>query len=153
MKSRLSLFGLIALVILAVPLIIFAQRTVSLPDSYANTGLVVKQGITTNGSATPVNVQTNNGNLYGLSAGTGAGALVVYINVFNAASANVTAGTTTQVMSFVLDGPHNQSSQVLIPLNPLGIPFSTAISVNCTTTLNGATGAATGCPFTAYSRH
>ena len=67
---------------------------------------------------------------------------VAYVQIFDKVSANVTVGTTAPdlVIGLAANGQiHAQFIQ--------GIPFVSGITIACTTTRNGATGAAVECLF------
>lgn len=129
-----------------------AQRVITNPSTYDAYGYTVTNSVTTTSSAAAVNIVTTKAMLYGLAVNTGTNSAVtaVWINVFNAATANVTPGTTAAFMSFELSSKVSQGSEQQYPIpfgSPLGVPFSTAISINCTTTRNGATAASSPCGF------
>lgn len=64
-----------------------------------------------------------------------------YLHLYNATTASVTPGTTTPDLTFAIptQGDTNGAG-FAIPLGPTGQAFSTAITLVCTTTLDGSTG-------------
>lgn len=116
----------------------------------ANTsGVTISDSVTTSTaqSAAAVTITTSAGQLYGVTvdAGTNTSGVTVWVNVFGTSSGNVTAGTTTPLFSIPVavlatsaTGP--QSSTPMPWGAPIGIPYPTGLSANCTTTRNGTTG-------------
>lgn len=145
-------FLAIALMVAIAPQV-HAQRTISNPSGYEPFGFTVATYATTTGvgSAAAVAIQASRGMVYGLTANAGANTagVQVWANFFNTAAANVTPGTTTAVISVPVQagGVSNTISMAtIVPFgSPLGIPFSTAMSFNCTTTKNGTTGTQVPC--------
>lgn len=143
----------LCLVLLAAPL--EAQRIIPSPQA-TSSGLVPFDLVSTGSSATPVNITTAAGQLYGLSidAGANTAGTAVYVNFYNAASANVTPGTTAALFSFLVVAGSATAPPVVRDVIPwgtgIGIPFGTALSFNCTTTRattggGGATGTTSAC--------
>lgn len=125
----------------------------NVPAATANSsGLVVSETVTTGSSATAVNIDTAPGQIYAALAddvGGTAGA-VVWVNFFNAVTGSVTPGTTAALFSIPVVAQAATSStdgvKTIMPFgSTIGIPFGTALSWNCTTTKNGATGVTAAC--------
>src|SRR5258708_3688186 len=80
-----------------------AQRVVVVPSTYNPSGFGVTTYVSsaTPGTATSVNIATSAGMIYGLTANAGinTAGVQVFVNFFNATSANVTAGTTASIFS------------------------------------------------------
>lgn len=57
----------------------------------------------------------------------------LYLKFYNATAANVTVGTTTPVLTFVVPGNADSDGAGFVWNNTIGFAFSTAISVACTT--------------------
>lgn len=114
----------------------FAQRVIVTPSIYTAGGTVSVTTTTTSSTAS-VNVTTSPAMIYGLTVDAGATSNTIWINVYNAASASVTSGTTIPVMSVQVNGAQNPYAEGIPFGIPTGIPFSTALSVNCTTAYNG----------------
>lgn len=132
-----------------------AQRIIPTPQA-TSSGLVPFDSVSTVGSAVPVNITTAAGQLYGLSVDAGANTVgtVVYVNFYNVASASVTPGTTAAMFSVAVSGGSATVPSVTRDVinwgTGIGIPFSTALSFNCTTTRattggGGATGTTSAC--------
>ena len=134
-----------------------AQRVIVTPSTYAPAGFTVTNSVTTTSSAAAINISTVPVMVYGLAVNTGANTAVgtVWINVFNATSANVTPGTTAAFASYQLSSTVSQSGSQLFPIPfnaAIGLPMSTAMSINCTTTRNGATAPSFACGFVAVTK-
>lgn len=67
----------------------------------------------------------------------------LYLKFYNATAANVTVGSTTPVLTFVVPGNADSDGAGFIWDNPIGFAFGTAITVACTT---GVADADTGAP-------
>jgi hypothetical protein len=69
----------------------------------------------------------------------------LYLKFYNATAANVTVGTTTPVLTFVVPGNGDSDGAGFIWNNTIGFAFGTAITVACTTAVadndTGAPGA------------
>lgn len=63
-----------------------------------------------------------------------------YLQLFDAAAANVTVGTTTPKQSYFVPG----NGAFEVSFGPDGIPFGTAITYACTTTATGSGDPSTG---------
>lgn len=73
---------------------------------------------------------------------------VLYLQFYDATAASVTVGTTTPDLTFPLPtaGNATDGAGTIVPFGPAGTTFSTAITIACTTTYDGASGpAANGC--------
>jgi hypothetical protein len=80
-------------------------------------------------------VKTTNGQFYGVYA-TNGDAAVRYLQIFNKPSTGVTLGTDTPYLVI----PMAASASVLVDFDG-GVWMETGISVACTTTATGSTGA------------
>lgn len=67
----------------------------------------------------------------------------LYLKFYNATAANVTVGTTTPVLTFVVPGNADSDGAGFVWNNVMGFAFGTAITVACTT---GVADADTGAP-------
>lgn len=67
----------------------------------------------------------------------------LYLKFYNATAANVSVGTTTPVLTFVVPGNADSDGAGFLWDNPIGFAFGTAITVACTT---GVADADTGAP-------
>ena len=90
--------------------------------------------LNTSVSNTAIAVDANGGVLYSLVV-YNPNASVEWVQLFNAATANVTVGTTTPVASY----PVAASGSTVVLINDIGIGFSAAISIATTTTATGGT--------------
>lgn len=148
----------LCLVLFSAP--IYAQRVIVTPSSYSPSGYGVTSYVSsaTPGTATAVNIATLPGMIYGLTANAGinTAGVQVFINFFNATSANVTPGTTAAMFSEPMQagGTSNTLTKATImPFGePIAIPFSTALSFNCTTIRNGTIGTQVPCNVNAVTK-
>lgn len=91
-------------------------------------------------NATKAQVKATAGNVYGWNIVNNTAALA-YCQVFNLASASVTVGTTVPDYVIAIPGNSTTGAGNSVALD-LGISHSTGITVACTTTRGGLTGAA-----------
>lgn len=159
--------GVVTTVLLVLSLVLFAapvqaQRIITSPQA-TSSGLVTVDVVTTTSSAATVNLATVAGQIYGLvvDAGGNTAGTAVYVNFYNALSANVTPGTTAPMFSLLTAaGGSNAAPGINQPVpfgTPIGIPYSTALSANCTTTRattagGGATSTTSACHVTLVRR-
>lgn len=123
-----------------------AQRIIANPSVYEPFGYTVSDKVTVAGVAAAVAISATKAMVYGMTVDSGAttAATDAYINVYNVAAASVVPGTTVPVFSWLVRGA--SSPVAIFPLGGnLGLPFSTALSFNCTTTKNGAVGLGVAC--------
>lgn len=88
-------------------------------------------------SNTAVAIKASAGKLHGYNL-YNPNASLVYVHFYNVAAASVTVGTTTPIRSVALPSTANGTIAVEREFS-LGIAFSTAISVACSTTATGGT--------------
>lgn len=91
---------------------------------------------------TEEDVKTSAGQVFSISA-FNTTAAPLYLKFYNATAANVTVGSTTPVLTFVVPGNADSDGAGFIWNNDIGFAFGTAISVACTT---GVADADTGAP-------
>jgi len=101
----------------------------------------VKSSVLTGVNATAQNIKTGPGYLFKIVAYNNDAPAIRFIQIFDAAAADVTPGTT--VPKYVLP-----FSYAVMDDNDMGIEFDTGISVAVTTTETGATGATVGATIT-----
>lgn len=87
-------------------------------------------------------IKATAGQLFSISAFNRTAA-PLYLKFYNATAANVTVGSTTPVMTFVVPGNADSDGAGFIHSTDIGYAFGTAISVACTT---GVADADTGAP-------
>jgi len=87
-------------------------------------------------------VKTSAGQVFSISAFNQTAA-PLYLKFYNATAANVTVGSTTPVLTFVVPGNADSDGAGFIWNNEIGFAFSTAITVACTT---GVADSDTGAP-------
>ena len=87
-------------------------------------------------------VKTSAGQVFSISA-FNTTAAPLYLKFYNATAANVTVGSTTPVLTFVVPGNADSDGAGFIWNNEIGFAFGTAICVACTT---GVADADTGAP-------
>lgn len=82
---------------------------------------------------TEEDIKTSAGQLYWIAAFNRTAA-PLYLKFYNATAANVTVGTTTPVLTFVVPGnADSDGAGFTINFGDIGVAFGTAISVACTT--------------------
>lgn len=89
-------------------------------------------------SSTPVQVRSGGGRVHKYHFGNPNGA-IVFVHMYNALAANVTVGTTTPLMSYMV-----APNAALDGFWPNSVNYSTGISVAVTTTATGNTAPTTG---------
>ena len=95
-------------------------------------------------AGTVVAVKTTGGKLYGIEA-SNSNTVTEWIQIFDLASADITLGTTTPKLSFLVPKGASATDQGgMDKIWPDGIDFSLAIRVAATTAPTGGTGAGTG---------
>lgn len=87
-------------------------------------------------------IKSSAGQIFSISA-FNTTAAPLYLKFYNATAANVSVGTTTPVLTFVVPGNADSDGAGFIWNNDIGFAFGTAISVACTT---GVADADTGAP-------
>lgn len=146
------------LVVLAISILAPAgysqNRVIIGPSTYAPNGVTVNDGVTTSTTAAAVTISSTPGMIYGmyLDAGANTANTVVWMNFFNATSGNVTPGTTVPIFSFQVA---NGLAGSIVPFpfgNPIGIPFSTALSANCSTLRSGSVAVTAPCHYTVMTK-
>jgi hypothetical protein len=91
---------------------------------------------------TEEDVKTSAGQLFSIVAFNRTAA-PLYLKFYNATAANVTVGSTTPVLTYVVPGNADSDGAGFVWNNDIGFAFNTAISVACTT---GVADADTGAP-------
>lgn len=91
---------------------------------------------------TEEDIKTSAGQVFSISA-FNTTAAPLYLKFYNATAANVTVGSTTPVLTFVVPGNADSDGAGFVWNNEIGFAFGTAISVACTT---GVADADTGAP-------
>lgn len=81
---------------------------------------------------TEEDIKTSAGQVFSISAFNRTAA-PLYLKFYNATAANVTVGSTTPVLTFVVPGNADSDGAGFIWNNAIGFAFGTAISVACTT--------------------
>jgi hypothetical protein len=94
-------------------------------------------------NATKAAVKASAGQIYGYHF-LNTTAAIAYVQIFNVASGSVTVGTTTPDLVIPLPGNSTTGAGATLEIST-GIAFSTAITLACTTTRGGSTGAAVDC--------
>ena len=77
-------------------------------------------------------IKATAGQLFSISA-FNTTAAPLFLKFYNATAANVTVGTTTPVLTFVVPGNADSDGAGFVWNNPIGFAFATAICVACTT--------------------
>lgn len=94
-------------------------------------------------AATVQAVKGSGGTVYGVLVecdGCGVG----YIQLFNLAAGSVMLGTTTPDIELRIPTTANYAAPIVIPFDSVGMDFTTAIAVACTTASKGSMGCAVG---------
>ncbi len=133
---------LVVLLLLGITAPAFAQRVIVTPSTYSPAGFTTAVYPTTStiGNATPNNIMTAAGMIYGLlvDAGINTAGVQVFANFFNGLAANVQVGTTAPIFSVPIQagGTSNgtKTAEIIKYISDIGYPISTALSFNCTTT-------------------